>query len=75
MSSSGETIAGYDVTSWYGIFGPAGIPAAVVSWLPREFSAMERKYDVAERLVAPGILPGGRKPSGLVQQVEQKIAR
>jgi tripartite-type tricarboxylate transporter receptor subunit TctC len=71
----GEAIPGYEVTSWYGIFGPLGLPKAVVARLHREIAAMAKKDDVADRLVALGIEPEGNTPQALAQQMRQEIAK
>ena len=36
----GQTVKGFDLTSWNGIFGPAGMPPAVVQRLNTELQAV-----------------------------------
>ncbi len=51
----GETgLPGYDVTSWYGLFAPAGIAEPIVTRLYTELAAHFKSPDVAKRLSALG---------------------
>lgn len=48
-------IQGYDVTTWYVFFGPAGIPAATVNKLNAEILKALKLADVQEQLRAAGV--------------------
>ena len=51
----GETgLPGYDVTSWYGLFAPAGIAEPIVTRLYTELAAHFKSPEVAKRLSALG---------------------
>ena len=52
VSESG--LPGYDVTSWYGVFAPAGVPDAIVTRLHTEIAAQFKAPDVVKRLSALG---------------------
>jgi tripartite-type tricarboxylate transporter receptor subunit TctC len=45
----GETVAGYEVSVWYGISGPKGIPAAIVAKLNAAVNAALAKPELKER--------------------------
>jgi tripartite-type tricarboxylate transporter receptor subunit TctC len=75
LPTIGESVPGYDVTSWYGIVAPRGTPAAVVDRVHREIAAMTRKPDVAARLAALGIEPEGNTPREFAAQVKSEIAK
>ena len=47
-------IPGFDLTSWNGIFGPAGLPAEIVDRLSTEINAVLAEKDVQEKLAAAG---------------------
>jgi tripartite-type tricarboxylate transporter receptor subunit TctC len=51
-------VPGYEVTTWYGFFGPAAVPAEVVSRIHADVSRLLRQADVRGRLVAEGGEPG-----------------
>jgi len=52
VSESG--LPGYDVTSWYGVFAPAGVPDAIVTRLYTEIAGQFKAPDVVKRLSALG---------------------
>ena len=47
-------IPGFDLTSWNGIFGPAGTPKEVVDRINKEVLAVLAEKDVQEKLAATG---------------------
>jgi tripartite-type tricarboxylate transporter receptor subunit TctC len=49
MQESG--IAGYEVTSWYGVCAPAGTPAAVLDKVNADVSTILRSADLQQRLI------------------------
>jgi tripartite-type tricarboxylate transporter receptor subunit TctC len=49
-----ETIAGYDVSPWYGVFVPGGTPMAIVNKLHAETTRIVQAPDIAQRLAADG---------------------
>lgn len=50
----GESVKGFDVTSWNGLFAPAGTPPEIVQRLARETLAVLARPDVKSRLAAIG---------------------
>ncbi|MBL8532393.1 MAG: tripartite tricarboxylate transporter substrate binding protein [Betaproteobacteria bacterium] len=50
----GESVKGFDVTSWNGLFAPAGTPPEIVQRLARETLAVLGRPDVKSRLAAIG---------------------
>ena len=53
-----ETIPGYEFTSWYGLWGPANLPADITQRLNAEINKA-LAGDMRDRLLAQGILLGG----------------
>jgi tripartite-type tricarboxylate transporter receptor subunit TctC len=49
-----DTLPGFDLTSWNGIFGPAGLPRPIVDKLNAEVLAVLAEKDVQERLANVG---------------------
>jgi tripartite-type tricarboxylate transporter receptor subunit TctC len=49
-----ETIPGYDVSPWYGVFVPGGTPMAIVNKLHAETTRIVQAPDIAQRLAADG---------------------
>ncbi len=75
LPTIGETVPGYEVTSWYGIFAPAGTPRALVDRFQREIVAMARIPEVNARMVALGIEPEGSSAQDLAAGMKQEIAK
>jgi tripartite-type tricarboxylate transporter receptor subunit TctC len=50
----GQTVKGFDLTSWNGIFGPAGMPAAVVNRINTELQAVLADKDTQDKLAQIG---------------------
>ena len=52
-------LPGYDVTTWYGVFGPPGVPAPVVAKLNKALNDIVADDKVRERLVTVGVVVKG----------------
>ena len=52
-------LPGYDVTTWYGVFGPPGVPAPVVAKLNKTLNDIIADDKVRERLVTVGVVVKG----------------
>jgi tripartite-type tricarboxylate transporter receptor subunit TctC len=52
-------LPGYDVTTWYGVFGPPGMPGPVVAKLNAALNAIIAEPAVRERLVTVGVVVKG----------------
>jgi tripartite-type tricarboxylate transporter receptor subunit TctC len=53
---------GFDISTWFGIFVPAGTPRDVVERLHAEFTRALAEPQVREKMVALGAEPVGNKP-------------
>ena len=47
-------VPGYEMITWYGVLGPAGMPKDIVNRLNREITAVLKKEDTRSRLAALG---------------------
>jgi tripartite-type tricarboxylate transporter receptor subunit TctC len=68
-------LAGYDVSVWNGIAGPAGTPRPVVDLLNREINAALGLPDVKQQFLDLGITATGSTPEGLAAKMVREIAR
>lgn len=71
----GEAVPGYEVTSWYGIFAPAGTPRVLLDRFQREIAEMAKTPAVIARMVALGIEPEGNTRQELAGQMKQEIEK
>jgi tripartite-type tricarboxylate transporter receptor subunit TctC len=62
VPSMAETVAGYDTEVWWGLLGPAGMPADLVTRLSHDFVAALNLDSVKERLTKLGASPIGSSP-------------
>ena len=69
VPSMSETVPGYDTGVWWGLLGPAGMPADVLAKLSHDFVAALNSDAVKERLGKLGALPIGSTP----QQFDARI--
>ncbi len=52
-------LPGYDVTTWYGVFGPPGVPAAIVAKLNTTLNGIISDAKVRDRLTTAGVVVRG----------------
>lgn len=58
----GETVPGYDVTHWYGIWGPKNIPAPIVKRMNQEVAKIIKSDAMQKWLLREGMQPAGGPP-------------
>jgi tripartite-type tricarboxylate transporter receptor subunit TctC len=58
-ASESGVLPGYDVTTWYGVFGPPGLPAAVVATLNKTLIGILADEKIKQRLVTVGVVVKG----------------
>ncbi|MDQ0139167.1 Bug family tripartite tricarboxylate transporter substrate binding protein [Cupriavidus necator] len=68
-------LKGFDVTSWNGVFAPAGVPAPVVERLNRELVAIATSKQHAAQFHALGFEPFGSTPAELGQFVGAELQK
>jgi tripartite-type tricarboxylate transporter receptor subunit TctC len=68
-------LPGYDVTTWYGVFGPRGIPADVVTKLNKVLNESIKDPAVAERLVKAGVTVQGSTPDAFGKFMADELMR
>jgi tripartite-type tricarboxylate transporter receptor subunit TctC len=71
----GETVPGYEVTSYFGLAGPAGLPADIVKRLNEATVAMLNEPETIEKLRLIGSAPLASTPEGFKERVAYDIER
>jgi tripartite-type tricarboxylate transporter receptor subunit TctC len=66
---------GFDALQWYGVVGPAGIPAPIVRQLNSTLETVLRGPDLSERLAAEAVDPMPMSPEQFGEYVRSEIAR
>jgi len=70
-----ETVPGFEVVHWYGIWGPKGIPQSIVTLWNREVAKVVHDPAMVKRLKDGGIDPAGGPPSELRNLIQRDIKR
>ena len=68
-------LAGFDLTSWHGVFVPAGTPRDVVDRLQREIARVAQLPDVRQRMEATGNEAVGSTPEDFEAKFNSDVAR
>jgi len=74
LPTVGETVPGYAVDGWAGMWAPAGTPKDIIARLNRSVAQILRRPDVQERLRASGADPTPSTPEAFAQLIARDIA-
>ena len=69
----GETLPGFEVTSWFGVLGPARLPPAIVDRLNVEINNIMEHQDMKKRLVALYLDAIPASPAQFSEFIKQNI--
>lgn len=75
VSAVAETVKGYEVTSWYGIGGPAGMPAAVVNTLAKAVHAALADERLRQQFALLGVEAAPSSPAQADKLYTEELAR
>jgi tripartite-type tricarboxylate transporter receptor subunit TctC len=67
--------AGFEMVSWYGLWGPAKLPREVTARIAQEAARAVQSPDVRERLGAQGFDPVGSTPEAFASYVTAEIRK
>ena len=70
-----ETLPGFNNTSWYGLLGPAGTPAAIVNKVNAEMKRAIENAEFRKHLEAIGMEPASSTPQELGDLIRTELAR
>ncbi|MCC7081361.1 MAG: tripartite tricarboxylate transporter substrate binding protein [Burkholderiales bacterium] len=68
-------VKGYEASTWFALFAPAGTPTAIVARLSAETRRILELVDMRERLLGLGAQPAGCTPEELARFVQAEIAK
>ena len=75
LPTIGETLKGYEASTWYGLLAPAGTPRPVVTALHAELVKIIAVAETRERLLAQGFEPVGSTPEEFAAYIKAEIAK
>jgi len=70
-----EVLPGFEVVGWYGVIGPANMPAPIVTRLHAELIRILNAPDIRERIVADGSEPVGSSPEEFRRFMHADLAK
>lgn len=73
--AGGKELAGFDVSTWFGVFAPAGTPAPIVAKLNEEFRKALATPAMRERLAAMGTEPSPNTPEQFARFIAAELAK
>jgi len=68
-------VPGFEVSSWYGLLGPAGMSPALVKRINAEVRRIPEMPDVKERLLRDGAEPSGTTPEEFAAAIREDIRK
>jgi tripartite-type tricarboxylate transporter receptor subunit TctC len=68
-------ISNYVVEGWYGVAGPAGLPASVVDKLNREIDKMLNQPDMRAAMAADGAFPVGGTAKAFAAHISSEVQK
>jgi tripartite-type tricarboxylate transporter receptor subunit TctC len=75
MPAVSETLPGFESVTWFGVYGPKGLPADVTSKLNQALNAALADADVKERFARLGAEPTGGTPQAFAAMVKTDHAK
>jgi tripartite-type tricarboxylate transporter receptor subunit TctC len=73
--AGGNDLAGFDITTWFGVFAPAGTPPAIVTRLNDEMRKALATAEMRERLARMGAEPAPLSPEQFAAFVRAELAK
>jgi tripartite-type tricarboxylate transporter receptor subunit TctC len=73
--AGGRDLAGFDVTTWFGVFAPAGTPQPVVARLADEFRKALATAEMKDRLSKMGAEPSPTSPGEFAAFIRAELAK
>ena len=71
----GETVPGFEMSSWLGVFAPAGTPAPIIDQLNRAIVAAMRSDDIRGKLDPQGLEIIGSTPADFAAVIREDLDR
>lgn len=75
LSTVAEVLPGYESTTWFGLYGPKGLPADITAKVNQAVNAALAEVDVKERFARLGAEPTGGTPQAFASLVRADTAK
>jgi tripartite-type tricarboxylate transporter receptor subunit TctC len=71
----GETVPGFEVDFWYGIWGPKDLPKEIVARWNREVGKVVQTDEMRNRMAREGVEPAGGSPEQFFNTVKRDVEK
>ena len=71
----GETVPGYEVATWFGLWGPKGLPKEVVARWNKEVETALLADEIRKRLAGEELEPAGGSPEQFLITIRGEVAK
>jgi tripartite-type tricarboxylate transporter receptor subunit TctC len=71
----GETVKDYEAVLWYGLWGPKGIPKAVIARWNSEVARILKTAEMQKRLAGDGVQPAGGPPEQFLNAIARDVEK
>jgi tripartite-type tricarboxylate transporter receptor subunit TctC len=68
-------LPGYEISAWYGLYGPAGMPKDIADKIQKEITRISTQPDVKERLLQLGAEPVANTPAEFAAFTQAEYAK
>jgi len=73
--AGGPALKGYEATSWFGLFAPAGTPREIVDRVQKETAKALKAPALRDRLMAAGATPSGNTPEEFTRMISVESSK
>jgi len=71
----GESVPGFEVVHWYGIWGPKGLPPAIVGRWNKEVARVLNSAEMKRQMQGEGLEPGGGPPEEFHKFIRRDVEK
>jgi tripartite-type tricarboxylate transporter receptor subunit TctC len=71
----GETVKGYEVVLWYGVWGPKGLPKDIVNVWNRGIVQAVQTKEIQERMAGEGLEPAAGSPEQFRAAIKRDVEK
>lgn len=75
VPSISESVSGFEVIHWYGIWGPRGLPKPIVERWNKEVSKVLLSPDMKRQMEGEGLTAGGGPPDDLYKIIRRDVEK
>ncbi len=75
IAETGGVLKGFDASSWFGLFAPAGTSMEIVNRINQETAKSFQSPAFKERLLSQGAIPGGQPPAEFAKFIATETAK